>query len=176
MTKDIVLVGVTVVYIDNILRPFQRRISNQPVTRGTVYDYIEEELTGKMVYLNGLPCTEPMSIYPKAGDIVAVTPYVAGFLGNLLGFVASIALGGLVGGLVRGLAWGGIVGTIGKSLVYGALMYVGGKVINSVFKLNQPSKDRHIESSYGWELPLYVAPKACRLVKRMANAYRHRSF
>lgn len=153
MTKDIVLVGVTVVYIDNILRPFQRRISNQPVTRGTVYDYIEEELTGKMVYLNGLPCTEPMSIYPKAGDIVAVTPYVAGFLGNLLGFVASIALGGLVGGLVRGLAWGGIVGTIGKSLVYGALMYVGGKVINSVFKLNQPSKDRHIESSYGWELP-----------------------
>ena len=153
MTKDIVLVGVTVAYIDNALRPFNRRVITHTVTRGTVYDYLDTDLTGKAVYLNGLAVSDPGAVIPQPGDVLAVTPYVAGWLGNILGFVASIALGGLVGGLVRGLAWSGIAGAIGKSLVYGALMYLGGKVINSVFKLNQPAKHYTMDSSYGWDLP-----------------------
>lgn len=153
MTKDIVLVGVTVAYMDNALRPFSRRVITHTVTRGTAYDYLDTDLTGKAVYLNGVAVADPGAVIPQPGDVLAVTPYVAGWLGNILGFVASIALGGLVGGLVRGLAWGGIAGAIGKSLVYGALMYLGGKVINSVFKLNQPAKHYTMDSSYGWDLP-----------------------
>ena len=153
MTKDIVLVGVTVAYIDNALRPFNRRVITHTVTRGTAYDYLDTDLTGKAVYLNGVAVADPGAVIPQPGDVLAVTPYVAGWLGSILGFVASIALGGLVGGLVRGLAWGGIAGAIGKSLVYGALMYLGGKVINSVFKLNQPTKHYTMDSSYGWDLP-----------------------
>lgn len=153
MTKDIVLVGVTVAYIDNALRPFNRRVITHTVTHGTAYDYLDTDLTGKAVYLNGLAVADPGAVIPQPGDVLAVTPYVAGWLGSILGFVASIALGGLVGGLVRGLAWGGIAGAIGKSLVYGALMYLGGKVINSVFKLNQPAKHYTMDSSYGWDLP-----------------------
>lgn len=153
MTKDIVLVGVTVAYIDNAMRPFSRRVITHTVTRGTAYDYLDTDLTGKAVYLNGLAVSDPGAVIPQPGDVLVVTPYVAGWLGNILGFVASIALGGLVGGLVRGLAWGGIAGAIGKSLVYGALMYLGGKVINSVFKLNQPAKHYTMDSSYGWDLP-----------------------
>ena len=153
MTKDIVLVGVTVAYMDNALRPFSRRVITHTVTHGTAYDYLDTDLTGKAVYLNGFAVSDLGAVIPQPGDVLAVTPYVAGWLGNILGFVASIALGGLVGGLVRGLAWGGIAGAIGKSLVYGALMYLGGKVINSVFKLNQPAKHYTMDSSYGWDLP-----------------------
>lgn len=153
MTKDIVLVGVTVAYMDNALRPFSRRVITHTVTHGTAYDYLDTDLTGKAVYLNGVAVADLGAVIPQPGDVLAVTPYVAGWLGNILGFVASIALGGLVGGLVRGLAWGGIAGAIGKSLVYGALMYLGGKVINSVFKLNQPAKHYTMDSSYGWDLP-----------------------
>ena len=71
MTKDIVLVGVTVAYMDNALRPFNRRVITHTVTHGTAYDYLDTDLTGKAVYLNGLAVADPGAVIPQPGDVLA---------------------------------------------------------------------------------------------------------
>lgn len=148
---ELVLVGVQVVEIPNPFEPQKQHIRNLTVTNGTIYSYID--VTGKDIFYNGVLVQQPNAIYPQAGGQLVVLPHMGKGLGSILGWVAFAALSVWAGGWVAGLHWGGTWGMIGKAIVYGAVMYLGGKVINSIFHLNQPKKDHSTDTSYGWSLP-----------------------
>ena len=118
-------------------------------------DYIPDQ---EVVFvLNSNFVEQPELTFPCDGDQIIVLPHVGhgGFKG-ILGMVASIALSVYAGNVAVG-KWGGLFakGTLGAVLASGAVMYVGGRIINAVFPVQQKSLNLSQPSSptYGWDTP-----------------------
>ena len=112
------------------------------------------------VFLNGQRVENLDGTIPQDGSQLIITPCVAGGdFGEILGFVAMVALtawsGAILGG--SGLFGMAIKGyTFGAYLAAGAVMYLGGRLINSVFPqqaANVGWHDYEKSQTYGWDLP-----------------------
>lgn len=114
--------------------------------------------------LNGNFVEQPELTFPCDGDQIIVLPHVGhgGFKG-ILGMIASIALMTYVGSINGGKeAWalfGAGKATLATYLAAGAVMYVGGRIINSVFPTQQKGLGDYQSSSptYGWDMPSPVS-------------------
>lgn len=93
--------------------------------------------------------------YPVDNDQIIITAHVAGGgLKSILGTVAMIALTAVSGGIAAGGIWGIAGKTLGSYLMSGAVMYLGGRLINSVFPQQTPTMaDNQTSQTYGWDLP-----------------------
>ncbi|MDD2960279.1 MAG: phage tail protein [Lachnospiraceae bacterium] len=162
---------VRIITIENPFEPRVHDVFEMVYTGQSIDSYIE--LFGRDIYLNGQP-VDTITI-PADGDEIISMPHVSGGgVGKVLGFVAMVALtvvtsgissNGLTGFL--GLTIKG--GTLASCLMAGAVMYLGGRVINSVFPQqaatldSQTFKDTQVSQTYGWNLPT-VSTREGRIV------------
>lgn len=153
---------VRLIVIEN---PFEPRIyeltelvyTGMPITNYTA-------LEGRDVFLNGRQA-KALSI-PADGDEILSVPHIAGgSIGKVLSFVAMAALTVISGGVAAngltgflGLTIKG--GTLASCLAAGAVMYLGGRVVNSVFpqqaatlSMDSSFHDSQRTQTYGWDLP-----------------------
>lgn len=121
-----------------------------------------EELTGSMklhtaadecrydAYLDGSEIMYPDTFIPQPDDQIVITPHVAG--GGFKRVFGMVAMIGLMIAAPHNIF--GLSSLFMRSLASGAIMILGGRLINSVFKLNQiPQVDVNMSNTYGWELP-----------------------
>ena len=129
--------------------------------QGNVCAYVDP--TARDIYLNGALVEDVEHTYPQDGAQLIAMPHIeGGGLKKVLGFVAMIALtmyaGGIAGGLWRGALGAAFAGgTVGATLASGAVMFLGGKIINSIFP-QQTTKmswmnEQETSRSYGWDIP-----------------------
>lgn len=148
--------------IIEIKNPFEpkREIREVEYTGKTLYSYLDP--TDKEVYLCGILVTDPVNCFPQDGNELVVTPIIGKGLKSILGMVASIALAVYAPQIASswlGIAKGATVAgsmALKLGLLTGAVMTVGGRLINSVFHLNQNSasiSESDKSQSYGWTLP-----------------------
>lgn len=146
---------IQIVEIENPFEP-KKKIKEALPTGGAITDYVDVE--NRDIILNGLMLTNPKKTYPVDGDQIIVMPHIAGGgLGKILGYVAQIALMAYAGNVAGGL-WGGAFakGTVGAFLAAGAVMYLGGRLINTVFPQQVATSsvsDASSSQTYGWDLP-----------------------
>ena len=143
------------IQIISIQNPFERRYEKTEVayTALTLDNYVMAEM--KDIYLNGKLITNIKNTYPLDGDQLIVMPHVAGGgITKLLGYAAMIALAYYSGSIAsNGWKLFGIAAhSFGAALVSGAVLYLGGKLINSVFKI-AATTDNSSSTTYGWNLP-----------------------
>ena len=151
---------IQIVMVEN---PFEmkKEIHSGCYNQGNVCAYVDP--TARDIYLNGALVEDVEHTYPQDGAQLIAMPHIeGGGLKKVLGFVAMIALtmyaGGIAGGLWRGAlgtAFAG--GTVGATLASGAVMFLGGKIINSIFP-QQTTKmswmnEQETSRSYGWDIP-----------------------
>lgn len=148
--------------IIEIKNPFEprREVREVEYTGGTIYSYLD--IREKEIYLNGILVVDPINCFPQDGNEIVVTPIIGKGLKSILGMVASIALAVYAPQIASswlGIAKGATVAgsmALKLGLLTGAIMTVGGRIINSVFKMNQQpigGSEMETSNSYGWTLP-----------------------
>jgi hypothetical protein len=137
-----------------VTNPFtlERTRSIREYTGDTLLSYIAVDLVLMDVYKDGHKIADPDKCYPTDGDQYIITAHIGGKgFKSMLGWVVTIGLmvaAPSVGG------WLGITSRFGQALAAGAFMILGGKLINSVFHLNQQNTDEvNMSNTYGWDLP-----------------------
>ena len=149
---------IEIIEVKNPFEPNRREASEMYCTGGKLTDYID--IDGKDIFIDGHVIEHPEQVTPIDGMQIIVTPHIAGKgVKSVLGLVAMVALSAWSGGIAaHGIL--GIAGkTLGSYLVSGAVMFLGGKLINSVFpqdasKFN--TKEHEQSRSYGWDIPTPV--------------------
>ncbi len=151
---------IQIVLVEN---PFEmkKEVRSACYTQGNVCAYVD--VAEKDVFLNGAIVEDVEHTYPQDGSQIIVTPHIEGkALKSILGFVAMIALslyaGSIAGGLWKGALGSAFAGgTVGATLASGAVMFLGGKVINSIFPQQMPKmswmNEQETSRSYGWDIP-----------------------
>lgn len=150
---------IQLVEIANPFEPERRKITDLYCTGRDVTTYTDIE--GKDIYLDGNLVACPEKTIPLDGSQLVVIPHIAGKgLMRILGMVAMIALSvytsNIAGGLWKGLGTAFRAGHIGALLASGAVMFLGGKIINTVFPQaadNISWNDHEQTQTYGWDLP-----------------------
>ena len=152
---------IQIVRVENPFEPFIHDVE-EAVCLGVTLDRYVANLEGRDVFLNGKYVEVPASVTPVDGDQIIIAPHVGGgAIKRVLGFVAMIALSALTGGIIAGGAslFGMSIagaGTFGAYLYAGAVMYLGGRLINSLFpqQINNSANFNYEQSrTYGWDLP-----------------------
>lgn len=143
---------IEIVEIKNPFEPNKKERKKVECTNGTLYSYLDP--TDKDVYLNGILVLDPVNCFPQDGNQIVVTPHIGKSLKGILGMVAMLALA--VYAPVLAAKW--LPATASKlaiGLMTGAITMVGGKLINSMLRLNQigSTSENSQSTSYGWSLP-----------------------
>ncbi|WP_302594082.1 phage tail protein [uncultured Megasphaera sp.] len=151
MRHEFVNIPTDTLQIIEIKNPFEpkKETKTVPLTNGTVFSYLNPE--GKDIYYNGLYVSNPSAFYPQGGGQLIVMPHIGKSIGKIFGWVAMIALSYYAGAWTKGLFGATFGGALGRALVSGAILYLGGRIINSVFHIDQ--KNNSSETNYGWNLP-----------------------
>ena len=143
---------VDIILVKNIFepRPDAEVISKDYIAGLSLQGYVD--MTDKDAYVAGMWIKDPGAFYPKDNVQILVTPHVAGHgVKQLLGTVLMVGL------MVAAPHWAmGIPNLFARALVTGAIITLGGKIINSIFHLNQaasPGIDDQSSQTYGWNLP-----------------------
>ncbi|MDU6795021.1 MAG: hypothetical protein E6429_12790, partial [Staphylococcus sp.] len=136
----------------NPFEPNKKERKKVECTDGTLYSYLDP--TDKDVYLNGILVLDPVNCFPQDGNQIVVTPHIGKSIKGILGMVAMLALA--VYAPVLAAKW--LPATASKlaiGLMTGAITMVGGKLINSMLRLNQigSTSENSQSTSYGWSLP-----------------------
>ena len=150
---------IQIVLVEN---PFEmkKEVRSACYNQGNVCTYVD--VAEKDVFLNGAIVEDVEHTYPQDGSQLIVMPHIeGGALKSILGFVAMIALslyaGGIAGGLWKGALGSAFAGgTVGATLASGAVMFLGGKIINSIFPQQMPKmswNEQETSRSYGWDIP-----------------------
>lgn len=109
------------------------------------------DITDLQVFVNGNLVDIPYDFIPQDGDQIILTAELEGGMKGALGWILQIGLmvaAPFVGG------WLSITSAFGKALAAGAFMILGGKVINSLVKVNQQhASEQDTSPTYGWDLP-----------------------
>lgn len=149
---------IEIIEVKNPFEPNKREVSEIYCTGGKLTDYID--IDGKDIFIDGHAIEHPDQVTPIDGMQIIVMPHIAGKgVKSVLGLVAMVALSAWSGGIAAHGIWGIAGKTLGSYLVSGAVMFLGGKLINSVFpqdasKFN--TKDHEQSRSYGWDVPTPV--------------------
>jgi predicted phage tail protein len=143
---------IEIVEIKNPFEPNKKERKKVECTDGTLYSYLDP--IDKDVYLNGILVLDPVNCFPQDGNQIVVTPHIGKSLKGILGMVAMLALA--VYAPVLAAKW--LPATASKlaiGLMTGAITMVGGKLINSMLRLNQigSTSENSQSTSYGWSLP-----------------------
>lgn len=143
---------IEIVEIKNPFEPNKKKRKKVECTDGTLYSYLDP--TDKDVYLNGILVLDPVNCFPQDGNQIVVTPHIGKSIKGILGMVAMLALA--VYAPVLAAKW--LPATASKlaiGLMTGAITMVGGKLINSMLRLNQigSTSENSQSTSYGWSLP-----------------------
>jgi predicted phage tail protein len=168
---------IEIVRVKNIFDRAQREVEKVEFLPGkTVAEYIPEYIAtieNKSIIptdipeieflfiVNGNFIDQPELTYLCNNDQLVVIPHVGSGVGKILGTIASLALTAYAGNIIGGL-WGGVFakGTLAAYLAAGAVMYVGGRIINSVFnttKNTSTSSNTDSDTTYGWSTPSVVS-------------------
>ena len=132
---------------------------DQPKTEIQTKDYIAGmtlagyvDMRDKDAYVGGMWVRNPKTFYVKDGMQLLILPHVAGGgFKKVLGAVLTIGL--MIAAPHMFAAWSSLAL---RALASGAVMILGGKIINSIFHLNQAASrgiDDQSSPTYGWELP-----------------------
>ena len=109
------------------------------------------DINGLLVFVNGSLVEIPYGYIPQNGDQVVLTAELEGGMKGALGWILQIGLmvaAPYVGG------WLGITAKFGQALAAGAFMILGGKIINSLCRVNQAhAQEQSSSPTYGWDLP-----------------------
>ena len=143
---------IEIVEIKNPFEPNKKERKKVECTDGTLYSYLDP--IDKDVYLNGILVLDPVNCFPQDGNQIVVTPHIGKSIKGILGMVAMLALA--VYAPVLAAKW--LPATASKlaiGLMTGAITMVGGKLINSMLRLNQigSTSENSQSTSYGWSLP-----------------------
>ncbi|MFC2638072.1 MAG: phage tail protein [Mitsuokella sp.] len=150
---------IQIVIVEN---PFEmkKEVRSACYNQGNICAYVD--VAARDVFLNGAIVEDVEHTYPQDGSQLIVMPHIeGGALKSILGFVAMIALslyaGGIAGGLWKGALGSAFAGgTVGATLASGAVMFLGGKIINSIFPQQMPKmswNEQETSRSYGWDIP-----------------------
>ena len=149
------------IQVITIKNPFENRREIRELywTGKELTAYVDTE--GMDIFMDGHIVDHPDWTIPPDGSQIICTPHIAGKgLKRILGFAAMIALtvyaGNVGGGLWAKAGSFFAKGAIGATLASGAVMFLGGKLINSVFPqdISTPKwQDTESSQSYGWDLP-----------------------
>ena len=149
------------IQVITIKNPFKNRREIRELywTGKELTAYVDTE--GMDIFMDGHIVDHPDRTIPPDGSQIICTPHIAGKgLKRILGFAAMIALtvyaGNVGGGLWAKAGSFFAKGAIGATLASGAVMFLGGKLINSVFPqdISTPKwQDTESSQSYGWDLP-----------------------
>ena len=116
----------------------------------TLAGYVD--MRDKDAYVGGMWVRNPKTFYVKDGMQLLILPHVAGGgFKKVLGAVLTIGL--MIAAPHMFAAWSSLAL---RALASGAVMILGGKIINSIFHLNQAASrgiDDQSSPTYGWELP-----------------------
>ena len=143
---------IEIVEIKNPFEPNKKERKKVECTNGTLYSYLDP--TDKDVYLNGILVLDPVNCFPQDGNQIIVTPHIGKSLKGILGMVAMLALA--VYAPVLAAKWLPVTASkLAIGLMTGAITMVGGKLINSMLRLNQigSTSENSQSTSYGWSLP-----------------------
>ena len=132
---------------------------DHPKTEVQTKDYIAGmtlagyvDMRDKDAYVGGMWVRNPKTFYVKDGMQLLILPHVAGGgFKKVLGAVLTIGL--MIAAPHMFAAWSSLAL---RALASGAVMILGGKIINSIFHLNQVASrgvDDQSSPTYGWELP-----------------------
>lgn len=158
---------IQVIEIKNPFEPYFKEVRQEKfIACRTVKSYSSD---ADIFIISGEVIKEPTKRLVADNEQIIVMHHVGGGgLGKVLGFVASIALIAYAGNVAGGL-WGthlGIqsgffaAGHLGAILASGAVMYLGGRLINSVFPQKNPALNtgnQDTSQTYGWDLPSPVS-------------------
>lgn len=157
---------IQIIEIKNPFEPNKREIKEVYCTGGPLTDYVD--IVGRDICIEGRIIERPDAFIPLDNMQIIVTPHIAGKgVKNVLGLVAMVALSVYSAGIAGG-AWGTFAttgshflaaGTFSAYLASGAVMFLGGKLINSVFPQDSASihfKDQEQTRTYGWDIPTPV--------------------
>lgn len=143
---------IEIVEIKNPFEPNKKERKKVECTDGTLYSYLDP--IDKDVYLNGILVLDPVNCFPQDGNQIIVTPHIGKSLKGILGMVAMLALA--VYAPVLAAKWlPAAASKLAIGLMTGAITMVGGKLINSMLRLNQigSTSENSQSTSYGWSLP-----------------------
>ena len=143
---------IEIVEIKNPFEPNKKERKKVECTDGTLYSYLDP--TDKDVYLNGILVLDPVNCFPQDGNQIVVTPHIGKSIKGILGMVAMLALA--VYAPVLAAKWlPAAASKLAIGLMTGAITMVGGKLINSMLRLNQigSTSENSQSTSYGWSLP-----------------------
>ena len=151
---------IQLIRVPNPFEPRKHTVEETYYTGKAITSYLNVD--GMDCVLNGQAVENPAETIPQDGEQLIVMPHVGGHgIKRILGFAAMIALSVYAGNIAGGL-WKGALGkgfaahTVGALLASGAVMFIGGKIINSIFPQQNPSfsyGDQDTSQSYGWDLP-----------------------
>ena len=149
------------IHVITIKNPFENRREIRELywTGKELTAYVDTE--GMDIFMDGHIVDHPDKTIPLDGSQIICAPHIAGKgLKRILGFAAMIALtvyaGNVGGGLWAKAGSFFAKGAIGATLASGAVMFLGGKLINSIFPqdISTPKwQDTESSQSYGWDLP-----------------------
>ena len=116
----------------------------------TLVGYVD--MRDKDAYVCGMWVRDPKTFYVKDGMQLLILPHVAGGgFKKILGTVLMVGL--MIAAPAMFVGWSSLAL---RALASGAVMILGGKIINSIFHLNQAASrgvDDQSSPTYGWELP-----------------------
>uniref|UniRef100_UPI004025117A TipJ family phage tail tip protein n=1 Tax=Megasphaera sp. TaxID=2023260 RepID=UPI004025117A len=116
----------------------------------TLAGYVD--MRDKDAYVGGMWVRDPKIFYVKDGMQLLILPHVAGGgFKKILGTVLMVGL--MIAAPAMFVGWSSLAL---RALASGAVMILGGKIINSIFHLNQAASrgiDDQSSPTYGWELP-----------------------
>lgn len=116
----------------------------------TLAGYVD--MRDKDAYVGGMWVRDPKTFYVKDGMQLLILPHVAGGgFKKILGTVLMVGL--MIAAPAMFVGWSSLAL---RALASGAVMILGGKIINSIFHLNQAASrgvDDQSSPTYGWELP-----------------------
>jgi len=155
---------IRIIKIENPFDPKIKEVSEIVYLAMPITAYVQ--VCGRDIFLNGRKIAEENyeTTIPLDGEEIISIPHIAGGggLGDILGFVASVALSAFAGAIIGG---SGLFGysiaahSVGAYLAAGAVMYLGGKIINAVFPQQAATLDAnntnesYKSQTYGWNLP-----------------------
>lgn len=149
------------IQVITIKNPFENRREIRELywTGKELTAYVDTK--GMDIFMDGHIVDHPDKTIPLDGSQIICAPHIAGKgLKRILGFAAMIALtvyaGNVGGGLWAKAGSFFAKGAIGATLASGAVMFLGGKLINSIFPqdISTPKwQDTESSQSYGWDLP-----------------------
>lgn len=155
---------IQVIEIKNPFEPYFKEVRQEKfIACRTVKSYSPD---ADIFIISGEIIKEPTKRLVADGEQIIVMHHVGGGgLRKVLGFVASIALIAYSGNIAAGKwALGAskffAAGHLGAILASGAVMYLGGRLINSVFPQKNPALNtgnQDTSQTYGWDLPSPVS-------------------